>query len=225
MSDTEENLTDPVEGEVKAADDDEIPQEPEESAALISDEAEKNKENSAKQKAVVPPLAFNVPMEEVDSDPIIMAQLELIKNSEPETDLEIAMSSTLKRKEVHIARLTVEITKLKGFISKRKQTYKRKRKDEGAPTRALSAYNIFVQERFARLAKENELALQSDDAGARLKRVPPANLVATTGGEWKELSQDDKAKYEVQYVFVIMMCRAVMPFYFLNVSNNSVSDL
>jgi hypothetical protein len=127
-----------------------------------------------------------------------MSKMEVINNTVPGTELEIAMSEILKRKEHHIARLTQEITKLKAFISKRKQTYKRKRKDEGAPTRALSAYNIFVQERFARLAKDNENALKSDDADAKLKRVPPANLVASTGNEWKELTAQDKEKYEEQ---------------------------
>jgi CHAT domain-containing protein len=135
---------------------------------------------------------------EEELDPEVIVKMEVINNTEPSTELEIAMSEILKRKEHHITRLTQEITKLKGFISKRKQTYKRKRKDEGAPTRALSAYNIFVQERFARLAKDNENALKSDDADAKLKRVPPANLVASTGNEWKELTAQDKEKYEVE---------------------------
>ena len=79
------------------------------------------------------------------SDPVILAQIALIEKSTPTTDLEIALSTTLDRKQNHIDRLTQEIIKLKQFISKRKQTYKRKRKDDGAPTRALSAYNIFIQ--------------------------------------------------------------------------------
>ena len=115
------------------------------------------------------------------------ADLELIKSSEPSTPLERALTDVMERKEAHILRLTNEIKKLKAFISKRKQTYKRKRKDEGAPTRALSAYNIFVQDRFAQLAKENEKALKSTDSDAELKRVPPANLVASTGNQWKAL--------------------------------------
>lgn len=123
-------------------------------------------------------------------------EMELIRNSEVTTPLEQALSDVLKRKDKHIALLTNEITKLKAFISKRKQTYKRKRKDEGAPTRALSAYNIFIQDRFRQLAKENEKALRSADTDAQLKRVPPANLVAATGNQWKDLPLEEKAKYE-----------------------------
>jgi CHAT domain-containing protein len=159
----------------------------------LSNDSEKDKENGKREKLV---LDDDDPMEELDPDVIV--KMEVIKNTVPTTELEIAMSGILKRKEHHIARLTTEITKLKAFISKRKQTYKRKRKDEGAPTRALSAYNIFVQERFARLAKDNDNALKSDDADAKLKRVPPANLVASTGNEWKELTTQEKEKYEVQ---------------------------
>lgn len=129
-------------------------------------------------------------------DPKTKAQLAIIHEQEPTTDLELALTAALKRKETHIERLSNEVHKLKAFISKRKQTYKRKRKDEGAPTRALSAYNIFVQDRFAELAKQNEEALNSADTEAVMKRVPPANLVASTGNQWKELSAEEKAKYE-----------------------------
>jgi hypothetical protein len=129
-------------------------------------------------------------------DPEFMARLNLVNTETPKTDLEIAFAAVLKRKEQHIERLVSEISKLKGFIAKRKQTYKRKRKDEGAPTRALSAYNIFVQDRFARLAKENDAALKSTDTNIQMQRVPPANLVAITGNAWKALPAEEKAKYE-----------------------------
>ena len=129
-------------------------------------------------------------------DPRIAADLLYIQETEPNSRLEVALTELLKRKEGHIVRLSNEIQKLKAFISKRKQTYKRKRKDEGAPTRALSAYNIFVQDRFALLARENETALNSADVDAQLKRVPPASLVASTGNAWKELSAEEKSKYE-----------------------------
>jgi len=61
-------------------------------------------------------------------DPEVMAQAELINSSTPTTDLEIALKAALDRKTAHIERLTVEISKLRAFVSKRKQTYKRKRK-------------------------------------------------------------------------------------------------
>lgn len=130
------------------------------------------------------------------TDPKVAEDLKYIEETEATTKLEIALTEALKRKDSHVERLSGEIRKLKAFISKRKQTYKRKRKDEGAPTRALSAYNIFVQDRFARLAKENETALKSADSDAQLKRVPPASLVASTGNAWKELAAEEKAKYE-----------------------------
>ena len=139
------------------------------------------------------------------TDPVILAQVELIEKSTPTTDLEIALSNALKRKQTHIDRLTNEIIKLKQFISKRKQTYKRKRKDDGAPTRALSAYNIFIQDRFASLAKENAQALTSEDKDAKLKRVPPSSLVSSTGNEWKTLSNEVKAQYEERYAIMFLI--------------------
>jgi hypothetical protein len=133
-------------------------------------------------------------------DPEILKQQDLIEKTPRTTELEHALYECLMRKESQVERLSGEITKLKAFISKRKQTYKRKRKDEGAPTRALSAYNIFVQDRFSKLAKENEQALKSSDSDAQLKRVPPASLVASTGNQWKELSAEEKTAYEERYV-------------------------
>jgi len=153
----------------------------------------------------------------VNLDPKTREQQELIRNTMPTTELEVAMSDELIRKESQMKRLSGEVAKLKKFISKRKQTYKRKRKDEGAPTRALSAYNIFVQERFSRLAKENEAALNSSDADAVLKRVPPASLVASTGNQWKELPAEEKLYYEERLVmrscsfrlFIVSSCISV----------------
>jgi len=133
---------------------------------------------------------------EVPVDSKVKEQQDLIESSIPSSALEIALSDEVVRKDLYIKRLSGEVMKLKAFISKRKQTYKRKRKDEGAPTRALSAYNIFVQDRFSRLAKENEAALRSVDTDAQLKRVPPASLVASTGNQWKELTLEEKAYYE-----------------------------
>ena len=147
----------------------------------------------------------NIESEPRITDPVILAQIELIEKTTPKTDLEIALSKALERKQKHIDRLTIEIQKLQQFVTKRKQTYKRKRKDDGAPTRALSAYNIFIQDRFARLAKENEKALTSEDKDAKLKRVPPASLVSSTGNEWKTLSAEVKAQYEERCVGLLML--------------------
>ena len=133
---------------------------------------------------------------EEEMDDKTRADMELIKSSVPTSQLEIALSDALAKRDAHILRLSNEIRKLKKFISKRKQTYKRKRKDDGAPTRALSGYNIFIQDRFKRLAKENENALKSTDSDAELQRVPPANLVAVTGNEWKDLPEEEKRKYD-----------------------------
>lgn len=130
------------------------------------------------------------------TDPVALRYQELIANSAPRTELEVALKAELDRRTHHVERLTNEVTKLKQFISKRKQTYKRKRKEEGAPRKSLSAYNLFVRERFAKLAKENDKALKSSDTGAQLKRVPPASLVAATGNEWRALSAEEKKKYE-----------------------------
>jgi len=138
---------------------------------------------------------LNTHIEYEDKDPQSIADKKLVAEKQPETELEKALTRLLKGKENHVEKLTNEIKKLKGFISKRKQTYKRKRKDEGAPTRALSAYNIFVQDQFAKLAKKNSQALQSADTNAQLERVPPANLVASTGGLWKDLPEEEKEKY------------------------------
>lgn len=141
-------------------------------------------------------LRFDTEADSSILDPKAIEQQKLINSSKPSNQLEVALYDEIKRKDIQIERLTGEVLKLKQFVSKRKQVYKRKRKDEGAPTRALSAYNIFVQDRFSRLAKENEEALKSSDSDAKLKRVPPSSLVASTGNQWKELPAEEKAYYE-----------------------------
>jgi hypothetical protein len=123
---------------------------------------------------------------------------DFIKKSKADakSELELALYAELESKDEQIARLTKEILKLQGFVSKRKQQYKRKRKDGKAPTRALSAYNIFVKERFSRLAKQNQEALKSNDVDTSLERIPSATLVASSGSLWKDLSKEEKAYYE-----------------------------
>lgn len=150
-------------------------------------ESDENDEDEEDSKEITLPRQTN---------PLKLHKDDLIRLEKPTTKLEIAYLKEIERKDKHISRLTREISKLKAFISKRKQTYKRKRKDELAPTRALSAYNIFVQDRFSKLARDNEEALKSADVDAQLKRVPPASLVATTGNEWKELPAEEKKFYQ-----------------------------
>lgn len=120
---------------------------------------------------------------------------EIIAASVPSTALERALRAELDRQVRHNERLVSECTKLRSFVSKRKQTYKRKRKDESAPRKKLSGYNLFVRERFAKIAKANEDALRSADSGAELKRIPPASNIASSGRAWSQLSAEEKARY------------------------------
>lgn len=69
-----------------------------------------------------------------------------------------------------------------------------------ATTVFINCLYMFLQDRFAKLAKENEQALTSEDKDATLRRVPPASLVSSTGNEWKTLSAEVKAQYEERYV-------------------------
>lgn len=152
---------------------------------------------SASEKPKSPIRRFDTKVEKGPPlDTVAKAQLKLIQETPPTSALEIALSAELGRKNIQIEKLTSEIIKLKQFISKRKQTYKRKRKEDGAPTRALSAYNIFVQERFEQLAKQNEEALMSSNTDKALQRVPPASLVAQAGNEWRELPPEQKEIYK-----------------------------
>jgi hypothetical protein len=139
---------------------------------------------------------FNTRVEIEPTNALVKSQQAFIEKGVPTTPLEVALAAELDRKNSQIEKLKSEVIKLKQFISKRKQTYKRKRKEDGAPTRALSAYNIFVQERFEQLAKQNEQALMNADADTTMKRVPPSSLVAKTGHEWKVLPEAEKNVYK-----------------------------
>ncbi len=87
-------------------------------------------------------------------DPDAAADREIIAKSTPTSELEIALKAELDRQIQLNERLKSEVDKLKIFISKRKRGgYRRKRKGEDAPRKNLSAYNVFVRERFAKLAK------------------------------------------------------------------------
>jgi hypothetical protein len=173
------------------------------------DNADNNKENNsaAKHKHSTQPtnaasdsydesdeLTYDIPYQP-PTDPLSIAQQHLIATSHPTTDLEVALKAELERNTAHIARLREECIKLRGFINRRKQPYKRKRMEREAPRKSLSAYNLFVREQFVRLAKENESVLQ-DSADMQLARVVPQMNVAAAGKAWKKLTQAEKAKYE-----------------------------
>ena len=135
---------------------------------------------------------------EDETDPEAAAQKELIATSTPTTDLEIALRAELTRQLQVNERLVSEITKLNTFMSKRKQTYKRKRKENEAPRKSLSGYNIFVREHFAKLAEKNQEALKSGDLSKQMTRIPAAQKVAEAGKAWRALSAEEKAKYEAK---------------------------
>jgi hypothetical protein len=133
------------------------------------------------------------PPEEQPSD--VIHHREIISNSIPRTELEVALHAEYNRLLKANAILTSECVKLRRFMTKRKQTYKRKQKDESAPRKKLSGYNLFVRERFAKLARENEDALKSADNSADLKRIPPSRNIASSGKAWSMLSAEEKARY------------------------------
>eukprot|EP00585_Thalassiosira_rotula_P017400 CAMPEP_0196192868 /NCGR_PEP_ID=MMETSP0911-20130528/49245_1 /TAXON_ID=49265 /ORGANISM="Thalassiosira rotula, Strain GSO102" /LENGTH=490 /DNA_ID=CAMNT_0041465081 /DNA_START=612 /DNA_END=2084 /DNA_ORIENTATION=- len=140
-------------------------------------------------------LNFDITSQPLNDGPDTIRNKEIISLSTPTTDLEHALKAELNRQIHHNELLVGECTKLRGFISKRKQTYKRKRKDESAPRKKLSGYNLFVRERFAKIAKANEDALKNADSGAELKRIPPASHIASSGHAWSQLSAEEKARY------------------------------
>jgi hypothetical protein len=149
----------------------------------------------------------------VVNDPIIDARdREIIASTTPTTPLEIALGNELDRRTRHNALLINEVTRLREFLSKRKQTYRRKRTDVDAPRKKLSGYNVFVRERFAALARENDEALRMGVVattttttaasgggevvrGPELKRIPPARNITSTGKAWSMLSAEEKERY------------------------------
>lgn len=95
----------------------------------------KNENETEKLKEDSSPIKYSDPDKENDDavdldgdleeryvDPDIVAQNEMIKNRIATTDLEISMKAALERKETHIVRLRAEVTKLRNFLSKRKQS-------------------------------------------------------------------------------------------------------
>lgn len=70
-------------------------------------------------------LRFNVTSDNLTLDPKVIEDQELIRSSHATSKLEIALYDELERKQNQIERLIAEISKLKEFVSKRKQVYKR----------------------------------------------------------------------------------------------------
>lgn len=121
--------------------------------------------------------------------------LAFLEDAVPETDLEKKLHKALRQQFAISDKLRKEVTKLQLFMTKRKQVYRRKRKDESAPTRPLSAYNIFVREHFNKLAKENEKALSSSNVDDQMKRIAPSTLVSEAGNSWRDLCPKKKKVY------------------------------
>lgn len=133
--------------DTEKVDEDDAPEQPESPPKETQDASPQQMQNLDSNHQGLSGMDSEKLAETLEGAPEAIAQNELIANSTPKTPLEIVLACALSRKEIHITRLKSEVDKLKEFVSKRKQTYKRKRKDEGAPTRALSAYNIFIQVR------------------------------------------------------------------------------
>ena len=133
----------------------------------------------------------------IDDDEIELSNesAELLKTIEPVSETEKRLYDALEKQISLSDRLFGELKKLQQFCKKRKQKYKRKRKENGAPLRALSAYNIFMKEKFTEVAKQNKEALRSEDKSAKLQRVQSASLVTTAANAWKHLPAAEKSVY------------------------------
>jgi len=127
---------------------------------------------------------------------------EIINDITPKSELEVALTSELHRLTRQNELLSQECTRLRGCFTSsttttnakknifRKQiNYKRKRKDESAPRKVLSGYNLFVRERYAKIAKDNEEAMKS---GA--KQMVNTNI-SSSGKAWNMLTTEEKEKY------------------------------
>jgi len=134
-----------------------------------------------------------------DLEPNDIRNREMINNSTPKSELEVALTSELHRLTRKNELLNQEVTRLRGFFTSTTKTkknifrkqinYKRKRKDESAPRKVLSGYNLFVRERYAKAAKDNE----SLNGGA--KQVVNTNDISSSGKAWNMLTTEEKEKY------------------------------
>ena len=128
---------------------------------------------------------------------------EIINDTTPKSELEVALTSELYRLTRQNELLSQECTRLRGCFTSSSSTttnakknifrkqinYKRKRKDESATRKVLSGYNLFVRERYAKIAKDNEEAMKS---GA--KQMVNTNI-SSSGKAWNMLTTEEKEKY------------------------------
>ena len=158
--------------------------------SLAASEGPIDKENDANESQ-------DTAAEEVSPDRMTEVR-EIIAKTKPTTELEIALTEVIHDKDAYIELLRGEITKLQEFCQRRKQGYKRKRKDGEAPIRPMSGYNLFMKDRFRKIAEENESLLKNGDTKAKLKKIPPSEIISGAGQAWADLPAEEKSKYEAR---------------------------
>lgn len=163
-------------------------------------QVERNEEDNVKATEIKEEendeLRFDTKVESQPQDPEIKARLDLIANNEAKTELEIALKTELDIRNKQVETLRSELIYMKNFVSRRRQKYKRKRPNDKAPRRAMSAYNLFVQDRFRKIAKENKEVLMDASNCKDMERVEATSLVTKTGNEWSNLSLEQRQAYE-----------------------------
>ncbi|GFH57951.1 hypothetical protein CTEN210_14427 [Chaetoceros tenuissimus] len=141
-------------------------------------------------------LRFDTKVESEPQDPEVKARRELIEKTEAKSELEIALKTELDIRKKQVETLRSELIHMKNFVSRRRQKYKRKRSNDKAPRKAMSAYNLFMQDRFRKIAKENKEVLLDASNCKNMERVEASSLVTKTGHEWSKLSLEQRQVYE-----------------------------